>query len=137
MANDKSQYLYSNETDQIIGICYKVLNALGYGHPEKVYHRSIEKEFKKVGLKYRHEAYHKIKYDNEVVGRYFLDFVVGDKIAVEVKVRREIFETDWRQLLNYLKATNLELGLLIVFSKDGIKIKRVINSAMNQRDQSA
>lgn len=61
------------------------------------------------------------------MGRYFLDFLIDDKIAVEIKVRREIYEIDWIQLLNYLKANSLKVGLLIVFTKYGVKIKRVAN----------
>lgn len=121
------KYLYQDVTDKIIGACFDVYNKLGYGYPEKVYHRALEKEFNKRKLEYKRELYGKILYDGDIVGRYFLDFIVESKVALEIKVRREIYESDWIQLLNYLKSKDLKAGLLIVFSKFELKIKRVVN----------
>lgn len=105
----------------------KIFLELGYGYPEKIYQKALEKELKKQKIPYKRECYSKILYDGEVVGRYFLDFLIEDKIAVKLKVRREIYECDWIQLLNYLKARELRVGLLIVFQKHGVKVKRVVN----------
>lgn len=125
MSND--QLLYGDITDQIIGAAYRVHNELGYGHPEKIYQNCLAVELDKINLNYKRECFSKVVYDNTVVGKYFLDFLVDDKVAVELKVRRNLFKSDWMQLLNYLKAKDLKVGILIVFSKEGLKIKRVVN----------
>lgn len=121
------QFLYGDITDKILNSAYKVYNELGYGHPEKVYQDALAVDFEKNKINFRRESYSKILYDREVVGKYFLDFLVEDKIAVEIKVRRELYKSDWLQLLNYLKATSKRVGILIVFAKEGLKIKRVMN----------
>lgn len=90
--------IYEELSDKVIGGAYKVYNNLGYGHPEKVYQKSLAVELDNQGIKYKRECYSKILYDGEVVGKYFLDFLIEDKMAVEVKVRREIYKKDWMQL---------------------------------------
>jgi len=123
----KEEYLFANLTEKIIGFAFKIFKEMGYGHPEKIYQKCFARELSQAKLKYQREKYSKIKYDGAVVGRYFLDFLIKDKIAVEIKVRREIYQNDWIQLLNYLKARNLKVGLLLVFTKDKVIVKRVIN----------
>jgi len=125
----KEKFLFGDITDKIIAASYKVYNELGYGHPEKVYQNSLAVELEKIGLKYRRESYSKILYDKTIVGRYFLDFLVEDKTAVEIKVRRELYKSDWLQLISYLKSNKIKVGLLIVFAKENLKIKRVVNNA--------
>ncbi len=123
----KDEYLYADLTEKLIGFVFKIFKEMGYGHPEKIYQKCFESELLGAGLKYQREKYSKIKYDGEVVGRYFLDFLVENTIAVEIKVRREIYENDWVQLLNYLKARNLKVGLLLVFTKSKVIVKRLVN----------
>jgi len=124
---EDKDFLYGQLTRQIIDIANAVYEELHYGHPEKVYQKAFEYELEKLDFKFKRESYSKIQYDGKVVGRYFLDFLIDNKIAVEIKVRREIYESDWIQLLNYLKANGLKVGLLIIFMKYGVKIKRVVN----------
>lgn len=126
MKND-SDFLFGNLTKIIINSANAVYSELGYGHPEKVYQKAIELELNQKKISFCREVYSKVKYDGMVVGKYFLDFLVESKVAVEIKVRREIYESDWIQLLNYLKANNLKVGLLIVFMKYGVKVKRIMN----------
>lgn len=123
----KEEYLYLDLTEKLIGFAFKIFKEMGYGHPEKVYQKCFELELKNSGVKYQREKYSKIKYDGETVGRYFLDFLVENNVAVEIKVRREIYQNDWIQLLNYLKARNLKIGLLLVFTKSGVIVKRLAN----------
>ena len=123
----ENQYPYMDLTEKIIGFTFKIFKEMGYGHPEKVYQKCFESELSKAGLKFQREKYSRIKYDGQVVGRYFLDFLIEDKIAVEIKVRREIYENDWIQLLNYLKARSIKIGLLLVFTKAKVIVKRLVN----------
>lgn len=123
----RGELLYKDLTEQIIAICFQVYNQIGYGYPEKIYQKAIELEFKKIGIDYKREVYSKILYDGQIVGKFFLDFLVDGKVALELKVRRNIYESDWIQLLNYLKATDLKVGILAVFTKYKVEIKRVVN----------
>lgn len=127
MTQTESKFLYTDLSEKILGCAFRVFRKLGYGHPEKIYQKCLAIEFEKSKLTFEKEKHSKIDYDGIAVGRYYLDFLVNAKIAVELKVRRQIYDTDWIQLLNYLKATNLKVGLLIVFTKSGLEIKRVVN----------
>ena len=123
----EQEYLFEDLSEKLIGFAFKIFKEMGYGHPEKIYQKCFESELANSNIVYQREKYSKIKYDGQVVGRYFLDFLIDDKIAVELKVRREIYENDWIQLLNYLKAKNLKVGLLLVFTKSKVVIKRLVN----------
>jgi len=125
--NTEKEYAYIELTEKIIGFAFKIFKELGYGHPEKVYQKCFALELSKSRFDFQREKYSKIKYDGSVVGKYFLDFLVNDKVAVEIKVRREIYENDWIQLLNYLKARKLKVGLLLVFTKEKVIVKRLVN----------
>jgi GxxExxY protein len=114
-------------TQKIIGCAFEIYNQLGYGLPGKVYQRAAELSFKDKGLIFQRELYGKIEFNGQIIGRYYLDFLVENIIAVEFKVRNEIFDKDISQLLGYMKSKHLLIGLLILFSKDGVKIKRLIN----------
>lgn len=121
------KFLYGDLTEKIIALVFKVYHNLDYGHPEKVYQEALSVELNKEKISYTREQFAKIMYDGHIIGRYFLDFLIEGKVAVELKVRRELYDTDWIQLLNYLKATGIKVGILIVIAKDGLKIKRVMN----------
>ena len=121
-------YLEVESTRKIIGIAFKVFNELGYGLKEKTYQHAIEAMFIELGIKYEKEKYGKILFHKRIIGKYFLDFLVADRIAVELKVSNDVYQKDTNQLLNYIKSENLPLGLLLVFSKGGVKIKRLVNT---------
>jgi len=123
----KKEYPLSDLTSQLIGFAYKIFDELGYGLPERVYQKSFETLLCKNNIKYNREKYGVIKFDNVKVGKYFIDFLVENKVAVEFKVRSEIYQKDISQLLNYLKSEKIKVGLVVAISKEGIKIKRLIN----------
>ncbi len=113
-----------NRTDDIIRIFYKVYNKLGYGFLEKVYENSMMIEFKKEGIQAVSQAPIKVLYDNNIVGEYFADILVEKKIIVEIKAAKNLSIDHEAQLLNYLKATDIEVGLLLNFGpKPEIKRK--------------
>lgn len=121
------EYPSSKLTGQIIKAFFDVYNQLGYGLPEKIYQKALAKSMESKNLHFDREKYSLIKFNSCPVGKFFLDFLVENEVAVELKVRNEIYETDVIQLLNYLKSERLKIGLLLVFTKKGIKIKRIIN----------
>lgn len=123
----KQEYLESELTSRLIRFAYDIFDELGYGLSERIYHRAYEQLLKSNGIQYSREKYGAITFKGSKIGKYFLDFLVEGKIALEFKVRNDIYYTDINQLLNYIKSEKLPLGLLIVFSKGGLKLKRIIN----------
>jgi len=120
-----SKLKYEEITSQIINSSHTVHNALGCGFLEKVYHRSLVIELRKRGLLVESEKSVEIKYDNQIVGEYFADIVVDNKVIVEVKAVSEYNPLFEAQLLNYLKAMHLEVGLIINFGPS-VQVKRMV-----------
>lgn len=131
MANTYKQnpeYPASELTEKLIGFAYQIYKELGYGLLEKIYQRAFEECLESSSINYSREKYGKISFNNTVVGRYFLDFLVEGKVAVELKVRNEIYQSHIMQTLNYIKSEKLPVGLILVFAKNGLKIKRLANT---------
>ncbi|TSC94444.1 MAG: hypothetical protein Athens101428_270 [Candidatus Berkelbacteria bacterium Athens1014_28] len=122
----KKEYSKSELTSKLIRFAYDIYDELGYGLPEKVYQRSFGALLEKNKLKYSKEKYGKIIFEGKIVGRYYVDFVV-EKVAIEFKIRNEIYQKDINQLLNYIKSEQIPVGLIIAPGKEGIKIKRLAN----------
>ena len=111
-------------TEKIIRIFYRVYNTLGYGFLEKVYECAMIIEFRREGIPAVAQSSIKVLYRNELVGEYYADILVDDKVIVEIKAMRTLALEHEAQLLNYLKATNIEVGLLLNFGpKPQIKRK--------------
>ncbi|MEJ5310957.1 MAG: GxxExxY protein [Anaerolineae bacterium] len=108
-------YKHTAVTQCIIKAFYTVYNTLGYGFAEKVYRNAMALELRKLGVPVAVEFPIQVYYKGEVVGEYFADLVVADAVVVELKAAREFAEAHEAQLLNYLKATRYEVGLLMNF----------------------
>jgi GxxExxY protein len=121
------EYLYKDLTQQIIGCAFRVFKELGYGYREKVYQRGLAEEFGCLNLSFKKELPVRIYYKNKLIAKYYLDFIIENKVVVELKVAADFYTKDIKQLLSYLKANNCRLGLLLIVTKRGIKCKRVIN----------
>ena len=115
---------HADLTEKIIGAFYKVYNTLGYGFSEKVYENALAHELRKLGLKVEQQARILVYYDGETAGEYFADILVNSAVIVELKAARQLADEHEAQLLNYLKATTIEVGLLLNFGpKADIKRK--------------
>lgn len=112
-------------TEQIIKAFYKVYNTLGYGFLEKVYENALYMELTKMGFKVEKQKSILVYYEETEVGIYYADLVVEDLIIVELKAAEVIANDHYVQLVNYLKATNMEVGLLFNFGKKP-EVKRKI-----------
>ena len=110
-------------TEKIIGAAYNVHNLLGSGFLEKVYHNSLALELRSLALKVDVEKPIEVIYKGEIVGNYFADVVVDEKVIVEIKAIKELSTIHEVQLVNYLKATGIEVGLLINFGAS-VQVKR-------------
>jgi len=107
----------SDLTSKIIRCYYTVYNELGYGFLEKVYEKALLFELRKSGLIAQRQTRLLVYYDTIEVGEYFADIIVNDVIILEIKAAEGILEVHEAQLTNYLKATNIEVGLLLNFGK--------------------
>ena len=117
-------YKHKDITELIIQAFYTVYNTLGYGFLEKVYQNALVIEMRKLGLEVIPEACIKVYYNGQVVGEYFADLLVAGVVLVEIKAVRTLAPEHEAQLLNYLKATPYEVGLLLNFGpKPQIKRK--------------
>ena len=122
--DDKSDKI-NKITEKIIGCSYTVSNTLGCGFLEKVYENALAQELRKAGFKVLQQHEIDVYYDGISVGKYIADLFVEDSVIVEVKANSGLDDSQKAQCLNYLKATNLKIGLLINFGKPRIEIKRV------------
>jgi GxxExxY protein len=115
MNADFQDFKYKELTDRIIKVFYKIYGKLGYGFLEKVYENTMMIEFKKAGIIAIAQAPIKVLYEGEVVGEYYADIMVEDKIIIELKASNNLAGENEAQVLNYLKASNIEVGLLFNF----------------------
>ena len=121
-------YKHSELTGQIIKAFYTVYNKLGVGFLEKVYEKAMLIELKKLGLECYSQFPIKVYYDNKCIGDYYADIIVENKVIVELKAVKEAQKIHEVQLVNYLKATKLEIGLLLNFGETPQPIRRVLDS---------
>ncbi|MCP4254139.1 MAG: GxxExxY protein [Candidatus Scalindua sp.] len=115
MNTDYKDFKYKELTERIIKVFYRVYNKLGYGFLEKVYENAMMKEFDIEGISAVTQSAIKVVYEKEVIGEYFADILVDNKVIVEIKAAKNLAIENEAQLLNYLKATEIEVGLLLNF----------------------
>lgn len=119
--------LYKDLVYKIQGILFEVYKALGSGFKESIYQNAIEEELIKQKISYKREPSLKINYKDKVVGLYRPDFIIDEKVLLEIKAVPEVLVYFEIQLFNYLKATKYKLGLLVNFGCDGgVDIRRKI-----------
>jgi GxxExxY protein len=130
-------YRHSDVTDRIIAAFYKVYNALGWGFLEKVYQNSMAIELARTGLTAVAQAQLKVAYTGIEVGEYYADFLVENSVIVELKSVEQLASEHHAQLLNYLRATDIEVGLLLNFGpKPEIK-RKVCETARHPSNSSS
>ncbi|RYG28647.1 MAG: GxxExxY protein [Chitinophagaceae bacterium] len=121
--------LYREECFKIVGLCMKVHNSLGKGFIEVVYKDALEIEFQKNGIPYEREKALTIKYEGETLQRTFrADFVLYNCIILEIKAVPFRSVAALRQTLHYLKASGIQLGILINFGQDRLESQRIVCS---------
>lgn len=113
----KNNLLLEDLTSGIIACFYNVYNTLGHGFLEKVYEKALLLELKEFGFKVKRQVKIEVFYKDTVVGDYYADLIVDDLVIIELKAASMIMQQHENQLINYLKATNIELGFLFNFGK--------------------
>ena len=127
-----ADFIHSDINKRIIKSFYSVYNKLGFGFLEKVYENAMMIELMSDGLYCEKQKPIKVYYKEKIVGDYYVDILVENKIIIELKASEGIVEEHELQLINYLKATDLEIGLLLNFGKQA-QFKRKIFSNTNKK----
>ncbi len=122
----KSDLLFGDLTYQIRGCIFAVKKELGLGHKENIYQRVLEKEFNKKGLIFEKEKVLDVRYNNEKVGVYRPDFIIENKIILEIKALPSLGRFEKQQIWHYLKSTDYQLALLVNFGRNDVQIERII-----------
>ena len=120
--------LHSDLTGGIIRAAFTVYNSIGAGFHERVYQHALEVEFDYVRIGYAREIPIKIYYRGRAVGDYFADFLVEDRVIIELKALESLERANSAQLLNYLKVSRQEVGLLLNFGPRRVDVVRMVNT---------
>ena len=120
------ELLYKQLTEKIIKALFEVFSNLGPGLSEIIYRRAVNEELDNLKLEFQTEKNIPVYYKNKKIGLYRLDFLVENKVILELKVKTEIEPLDEAQLITYLKATGYRVGILVSFGGKGLKFKRFI-----------
>jgi GxxExxY protein len=124
---DKKKYPYQSESFKVIGACMEVHKVLGKGLLEVVYKDALEVEFNKQNMAFEREKKFEVQYKNILLKHsFYADFVVFDKIILEVKAQSGLVEEHYKQTLNYLAISKMKLALLINFGNDSLHFNRII-----------
>src|SRR3989338_11129670 len=139
-----AEFLYRDITYKIRGAAFEIRKKIGLGHKEQIYHNALEIEFERLGLNFESKKNIPIVYERKNIGTYQPDFIVDDKVLIELKSLPEIGNSQTEQLWSYLKGCDFKLALLINFGNKDLEIKRVVydtarfprNSASSPRESA-
>jgi len=123
----RQDLIYPELSYQIIGILFEVYNQLGSGYHEKYYQKAVALQLKENKVSFKEQVYTPLILKEEIIGKNFLDFLIEDKIILEIKKGDRFSKKHIEQILNYLKTTNLKLGILANFGLKDLKFKRIVN----------
>jgi len=127
MSEQMSELIYPKLSYRLMGILFKVHRKLGSSYQEKYYQRAIALALDKAKIPYRREVKTDLSYNDQKIGKYYLDFVIEKKIALEIKTVPGIKDEYYKQLLAYLDAANLKLVIVANFRTKRLTYKRLIN----------
>ena len=124
---EEEKIIYKDLSYKIVGILFEVYNELGYGYQEKYYEMAVAKCFVKEEILHKRQAPYRVMFKDEEIGKYYLDFLVDDKIILELKKGNYFSKRNIEQIKGYLKAAKLKLAILANYTPTGVKILRVLN----------
>jgi len=130
----REDILYPELSYDVIGCAFEVFNELGPGHLEKTYERALTIKFKSKGIRFQEQVYCPVKFEGETVGNNYFDFLIDNKIIVELKCGTHFTRVNFKQVYKYLAASKIKLAILITFTKDGVVQKRVVNDFVSEND---
>ena len=122
-----TELIYKEETHRVIGLCMEIHRQLGKGHDEVIYKDALVVELSRATVPFVREKKYEVNYKDVILPHfYFADFVVWEKIIFEAKAVEKLTDSHVKQVLNYLAASRLKVGLLVNFGSDSLEWKRVI-----------
>ena len=124
---NEEKVVYKELSFKIIEACFEVHNILGPGYSEKIYEEALSKELRNRDIGYERQKLVEVYYKGEKIGEYRLDLVVENKIILELKAVSELSNIFEAQLLSYLKATGMKLGILVNFGSKKVIYRRIVN----------
>lgn len=127
MPEESDKLVYPEISYRIVGLLYDVHNKIGGGHKEKYVQSAIEILLKKNKIIYQKELLCPLIFEGKTIGKYFLDFLIDDKIVLEIKVGERFDKKSIDQVFSYLKVNNLKLGILAQFTKEKVRFRRILN----------
>ncbi|TAL19237.1 GxxExxY protein [Patescibacteria group bacterium] len=123
----RADLLYPDLSYNVVGVLYRVFNALGPGYHERHYQRAIEKLLTEERIAFQSQVVIPIRFRETTIGKYIADLIIEEKILVELKKEQRLNPRHIRQVLAYLQTLNLPLGMIAYFQSDGVLFKRIIN----------
>ncbi|TAL63316.1 MAG: GxxExxY protein [Bacteroidetes bacterium] len=123
----RDDLVYPELSYKLVGYAYEVFDELGPGHSEKTYQRAYAVMLRRNDHQFGEQVYYPVRFKDEIISKGFLDFKVDEKVIVELKKDDRFSKTHIDQVLDYIKRSNLKLALLINFTKEGVKFKRIVN----------
>ena len=123
----KEDLLYPEFSYQIIGILFEVYNTLGYGYQEKYYQKAIAALLKTSKIDFKEQVLVEIKIGGRIIAKGFADFIIDEKVILEIKKGDSFRKNNIDQVYSYLKMTGLQLGILANFTSKGLLYKRIVN----------
>lgn len=121
---NESKLIFKALSYKVLGILFATFNDVGFGHKEHFYQKAVAVNLKDVGLKFQEQMPAKMSYKGKHIGIYYFDFLIDDKIVLEIKVRNYFSKKDIEQPYSYLKVKNLKLGIIAHFTRSGVKFSR-------------
>lgn len=118
--------LHEDLTEIVIGVCFEVINELGAGFLESVYQKALVIALAQKGLTVEEQVPLKVKFRDQIVGDFYADILINGKLILELKSVKSISSEHGAQLLNYLKASGIKVGLIINFGRTRLEWKRLV-----------
>lgn len=128
-----SDLVYPELSYQVIGICYEIYNELGGGYQEKYYQKALSQLFNEKKINFTEQLKCDLNFRGKNLGRYFIDFVISDKIVLEIKVTPIFYRRDVKQVLAYLEKADIKLGILVSFNNKGVMFKRILRGRTDHK----
>ncbi len=123
----RKDLVYPQLSYKITGLLFEVYNELGYGLKEKYYQKAMVEILKEHEMKFEEQVYLPLKFKGVKIGKYYLDFLIEDKVVLELKKGNYFKKTSINQIFEYLVVSKLKLGLLAQFTSSGVRVKRIVN----------
>lgn len=123
----RKDIVYPELSYKIMGCCFEVFRSAGSGHRERYYENALKQELQNKKIRYQTQVYCPSSYKGQTIGKNYLDFLIEDKIILELKVSEHYKKAYLDQVLSYLKYSKLKLGIIATFTRNGVESYRVVN----------